>query len=596
MEEQTTGFSSAEAEVGLGLGPRLREVTVGGALAGVIVVVAVLTRLYDLGGRPLNTMEAARALAALHFVQGQPADFTAFSPLLTNLNLLVLFLAGTSDFWARLVPALFGILLVALPIARFRHRLGPGGALAASALVALSPTFLLFSRSVSPALLTAVTSLVFVGAAFDFIDRHRQRDLLVAAGALALSLTAGPGIYTVLLFMSVFGIGTWLLHRYRGAAGWGRIAAIYQVIKRDRDGVTQMGVVFGVTFVVAATGFLVNFGGIQAVLNLFVDWLASFSLSREYPGWYYAGTVLLYEPAILLFGLLGAGVVVQRRDLFGVFLVTWFGGSLVLYTLVGRTEPSLIVPILLPLALLAGSGVASIFEFAASDEALRGLLVPAFVIPLMTYAVLQLAFYVETATRSVNLFLAMGAAAMAAVVAVVFASSRFGMAWRPATVARGVGISLLMLSLGLTLHMAWHLNFLQHKPVRELMLAEPTSPDVRDVVEVLEAVSQDRVGDTVSIPITVDGQLAPTVAWYLQDFTNVTVLHEVRQPPGTPVVIMPATDEEPAIGDQYEGQGFRLSYRWRPTGLTGSDLARWYFYREGPAVPTSDLIVFVVRQ
>lgn len=595
MDISTVESRSSDSGAGLNIGLRLREVSVGGALAGGVTIVAALARLFALGGRPFGAAEAARALAALGFVQGQPADLTAFSPLLTNLNLLVFFVAGAGDFWARLVPALSGIVLVALPMLRFRHRLGTGGALAASVLLTLSPTFLLFSRSVDPALLSAVTSLVFVGAVFDFVDHGEHRDLLIAAGALALALTAGPGAYTALLFMLVFAAGAWILRRYRGAAGWDRIAAVFQTIRRDRQGLARAGVVFGATFIVAATGFLVNVGGLQAALNQIVDWLGSFSLTREYPAWYYAGLLVLYEPAILLFGLAGAAVVVRRRDFFGLFPVTWSVGSLVLYTLVGKAEPSLMVPILLPLVLLAGWGVASTFAFADVAEALRALLVAAFVVPLLVYAVLQLAFYAETATRSVNLFLALGAAAMAAVVAVVFASSRFGMAWRPATVARGVGFSVLLLSVGLTVHSAWQLNFLRHDPLRELLLIEPTSSDVREMVGVVETTSQDRVGDTVSIPITVDGRLAPIVPWYLRDFTNATVVEEIRQPPGTPIVIMPATDEMPPIGDQYVGQGFRLSSGWRPMGLSGSQLTRWYFYREGEVVPTTDLILFVAR-
>jgi uncharacterized protein (TIGR03663 family) len=584
-----------EAEVGLSLSLRLREVTVGGVVAGTIGVIAALMRLYALGSRPLGIAEAALALPALRFVQGQPAELTDFSPLLTNLNVLVFFLAGANDFWARLMPALFGIVLVALPMTCFRHRLGTGGALATSVLVAGSPTFWLFARTLDPATLCAVTSLVFVGVGFDVVDYYTRRNLLVAAGALALALTAGPGIYTILLFMLVFGLGAWLLHRRQGAPMWDRIAVAYGAIRDDRDGLAQASAVFGAAFIVAATGFLVNFGGIQAALNLFVDWLASFSLVREYPVWYYPGTLVLYEPAILLFGLLGASVAVRRQDLFGTFLVTWFVGSLILYTLVGVTEPQWVVWILLPLVLLAGHGITWVFELEEVEEASRALLVGAFVVPLLAYVVLQLAFYAQAGTQSMNLFLALGAAAMTIVIALVFASSRLGMAWRPATVARGLGISLLLLTLSLSLHVAWHLNFPEHEPVRELLLAESTWGDMRDMITMLETVSQDRVGDTVNVPITVDGRLEPLVPWYLRDFANVTVVDEVRQPPGTPVVIVPATDKEPAIGDQYVGQSFRVTSRWLPASLTGKELARWYFYREGPAPESSELIVFVAR-
>lgn len=596
LKEQTVEPYQAETKIGLQPRVRWREVTVGSALAGIVVIAAALARLFALGSRPLTGPEAARALAALHLVQGQPVDLAPFSPLLTNLNLLVFFLASAGDFWARLVPALFGIALVALPVVRFRHRLGTGGALAASVLVAVSPTFLLFSRAVDPALLSAVTSLVFAGALFDLIEGQERRTLLIAAGALALALTAGPGTYTMLLFLLLFGIGVWGWHRFRGAAGWDRISAACQAVGRDHVGLAQAAAVFGVTLVVAATGFLVNFGGIQATLNMLVNWLSSFSLTREYPAWYYTGILLLYEPAILLGGLLGAAVAIHRRDLFGLFLVVWFAGGLVLYTAIGATAPSLMVPILLPLVVLAGWGIASMSVFPNVEEVLRALLVAAFVLPLLVYVMLQLVTYTETPAQPVRLYLALGAAATAVIVVLIFASSRFGMAWHPTTVARGAAISLLLTSLGLTVHMAWPLNFANREPVRELLLSEPTPPSIRQMLSVLETVSQDRVGDTVSIPITVDGRLGPLVPWYLRDFTNVTVVDGVRQPPGTPVVIMPAMEKLPPIGGQYVGQAFRFSSRWRPAGLSGGDLARWYFWREGPAVPNDELILFVARQ
>lgn len=595
VTEQTVESDSAKVDVDLSIGTRLGGVTVGGAAAGLVVIVAALARLCALGNRPLGAAEAERALLSLRFVQGQPTELTSISPLLANLNVLVFFLTGASDFWVRLAPALFGIVLVALPALCFRHRLSTGGALAASALIAVSPTFMLFSRSVAPAMLSTVTSLVFVGAVFDFVERGERRSLLLAAGALAVALTAGPGTYTMLLLLLVFGAGAWLRYRGTDSAEWNRVAAAVRSIMSQRDDVIQVGAVFVATLVIAATGFLLNFGGLQAALNLFVAWLRSFSLASEYPFWYYAGVLVLYEPAIFLFGLLGAVIAVQRRQAFDLFLVTWFLGSFGLYTLIGATEPSLVVPMLAPLALLAGRGVAAVLNFGETDEALRGLLVVAFVIPLVVYAGVQLTFYAEMTAQSVTLFLALGAAVLAVVIAVVFVSSRFGMGWRPATVGRGAGVSMLLLSLGVTLHMGWHLNYLAHEPVRELLLLEPASADVREMVAALETLSLDRVGDTVNMPITVDGRLTPIVRWYLSEFENVTVTDVVRSP-DTPVVIMPASDKMPPLGDRYIGQGFRVSSRWRLAELTGADFVRWYFYREGPAaVPYSELIMFVGR-
>jgi uncharacterized protein (TIGR03663 family) len=573
-----------------------RGLTVGGALAVGLLILAAITRFYALGGRPLGADEAANALAAWHFVQGQPEDLTPFSPLVTNANLLLFFLFGGSDFAARAVPALFGTLLVVLPMVVLRSRVGTAAALAAGLLILFSPTFLLFSRSVDPAVITAACALVLVAALFAYLEGRDARHLAVAAAALGLGLTAGPGIYTLLLLGLVFVAGTWLLHRLGDErAPWPLLVAAARDAARDRWGLARAGVVLAVVFGAAATGFLANFGGVQAALNLFVRWAESFGQPQGFPIWYHLGVLVLYEPVSLVAGLVGMAVVLRRRDPFGRFLVFWFLGSLALYTVLGAAQPALSVSMLLPLMLLGGIGVARILEFGDWVAASGAGIVAALITPMLVYAGLQVSIYAISTTQPVRLWMALGAAALAVVAAVIFVLSGIGAPWGRTTVLQGLGVSLLLFTLGLTVHMSTWLNYRHVNPTRELLLQSPTSPDLRRMVEVLQVISQERTGDTVSLPIAVDGRLGAVVPWHLRDFTHVTVVSTVRGPTGTPAVIVPAVEEQPPIGDEYVGQRFRLATDWRPVGLTGVDLLRWYLWREGPTIPTRDVILYVSR-
>ncbi len=574
-----------------------RGLTVGGALAVGLLILAAIIRFYALGGRPLGADEAANALAAWRFVQGQPEDLTPYSPLVTNANLLLFFLFGGGDFAARAVPALFGTLLVVLPFAVLRQYLGTAAALAAGLLMVLSPTFLLFSRSVDPAVITAVCALVLVAAVLAYLDRRDSRDLVVAAAALGLGLTAGPGIYTLLLLGFIFVAGTWLRHRLGDeAAPWPLLVAAARDAAQDRWGLAQAAGVFVAVFVVAATGFLANFGGVQAALNLLVRWAQSFGQPQGYPAWYHLGVLVLYEPVILMAGLVGMGVVLRRRDPFGRFLVFWFLGSLALYSVLGAAQPTLSVSMLLPLMLLAGIGVAHTLNFGDRTAALHAGVVAALITPMLVYAGLQVSIYAISTTQPVRLWMALGAAALAVVAAVIFVLSGMGAQWERATVLRGLGVSLLLFTLGLTVHMAAWLNYRHVNPTQELLLQSPTSPDLRRMVAVLRTISEERTGDTVSLPIAVDGRLGAVVPWYLRDFTHVTVVSAVRGPTGTPAVIVPAEEEQPPIGDEYVGQRFRLATDWRPGGVTGVDLLRWYLWREGPGVPARDVILYVSQR
>ena len=71
------------------------------------------------------------------------------------------FLFGTSDVIARLVPALAGMAIVALPLA-LRRWVGGPAALGMAALAAISPTLVYASRVVSPEIVIAALALAAV--------------------------------------------------------------------------------------------------------------------------------------------------------------------------------------------------------------------------------------------------------------------------------------------------------------------------------------------------------------------------------------------------------------------------------------------------
>jgi predicted membrane-bound mannosyltransferase len=117
------------------------------ALYILIGMMAAGLRFYALGAQPLQENEATQALAGPRFLGfgNWELGIDMYSPLLFLGNLFCFALLGASEAMARLVPALSGTLLAILPYF-LRRRLGRSGALAASVLLALSPSTLFFSR------------------------------------------------------------------------------------------------------------------------------------------------------------------------------------------------------------------------------------------------------------------------------------------------------------------------------------------------------------------------------------------------------------------------------------------------------------------
>ena len=155
----------------------------------IIALVAVGLRFYGLGDRPMQAPEAAQALAAWHSAQGLPqgSALTQSSPILFTSNMFLFALFGATDFLARLLPALSGALLVIWPYF-LRRRLGRMGALAASFLLALSPSALFFSRYLGGEIVVAACALAITWGLFDYLDQRRPKHLYLAAAALGLTL------------------------------------------------------------------------------------------------------------------------------------------------------------------------------------------------------------------------------------------------------------------------------------------------------------------------------------------------------------------------------------------------------------------------
>ena len=127
--------------------------------------VAVTIRLLLLDGWALDGDEAARAYAAWVLFRGQPPVAGGSIPdagaLLLLLEGIGFFLFGTSDVIARLVPALAGMAIVALPLG-LRRWVGGPAALGMVALAAISPTLVYASRVVSPEIVIAALALTAV--------------------------------------------------------------------------------------------------------------------------------------------------------------------------------------------------------------------------------------------------------------------------------------------------------------------------------------------------------------------------------------------------------------------------------------------------
>ena len=163
-----------------------------------IVIVALGSRMWDVGGRSMHYDEVLHAWYAWLYAGGSPYHHTPLThgPFLFHVAAATYKLFGSSDVTARLVPALFGTALVAVPYF-LRKELGRPAALMAGVMLAASPTILYFGRFIRNDIYMAVWVLALVAVIWRYMERPRSSMMVAWAALWALAFTTKESSFMV---------------------------------------------------------------------------------------------------------------------------------------------------------------------------------------------------------------------------------------------------------------------------------------------------------------------------------------------------------------------------------------------------------------
>jgi uncharacterized protein (TIGR03663 family) len=588
-------------------------------------------RLLQLGLRPLSEAEAVQALAAHRFTHGAaataPAAPAGTLPALFTGNVIGFSLLGASDASARWLPALAGLILVLLPYG-LRHRLGRGGALAASLLLTLSPSTVYFSRTLDSAILVAASGLALAVSLIDYLDTQRPSSLYLAAVALGLGLCTGPGTFTLLLIFAAFALVLYLGERVLGSeTGWASLAAAWQALRSEKGLLPRTGVVAAATFGLAATAFVLHPAGVGHAADLLGAWALGFLPEPGGEPIIYPLLLLLrYGPLILLFGLMEAvwAVLVRRRDPHWwsdrprssfphtAFLAFWTVAAATVVLVSGHRPAGNILLVVVPLSLMAGQGIERAWRWVTRRQLwTQTALFAGAALGLLAFIYLQVAAYglaspntvykigeVTLYTTSTYLILA----SVGLLLLVILGAAAW--MWHGPELVLAGGWLTALIALGLIGFRAmWGLNYAHASDPRELMIRQATAPQVRQLVTQLEGLSTDEAGDAHTLSITTDAATGPVIAWYLRAFKEQRVVEDLSAPPDTVVAVTLAM-QDPPIGESFRGQGFPLRTYWcSPPACGGAwdqggqGLVRWLLFTDGD-LPTVDqeVVLWVATQ
>lgn len=403
-------------------------------------LVAIVTRLYIAGDRPLHHDESIHAVFSWKIVTDGPVSYqydpVYHGPVLYFWSALCFWLFGDSDFVSRLSPVLFGFGLMGLawPLRRY---LGRWGAFWFLTLMTLSPSWSYFTRFLRHDIYVALfnVSAVYFGARY--LETRLPRFLYACFAALSFAFCTKEDMYALapVLLVSLISMLAWEVIYARDWRG-----TLRSVMGEVGSTIRQSLIPLITSLVIFATiwfSFYTSFGSHpekwNGVYNALSYWLGQHEIQRiGGPWWYYFPHLFGYEQliffsalAFLLTPLLNprerepnstrylvyvtwlsviaaaicilafparapyawlvalslAGVVHMRRwlpDRFTRFCIVYAIGSFVFYSWAQEKVPWLLVPMLTPMTLVAARWFSDKSEEGFFNRPIAGIGLAAF--------------------------------------------------------------------------------------------------------------------------------------------------------------------------------------------------------------------------
>ncbi|MCO6451533.1 MAG: glycosyltransferase family 39 protein [Caldilineales bacterium] len=541
------------------------RVTVEQLAYALLIVLAVVVRLIDLGARPLAPAEAETALRAWQASQGLAPTLDAGIALLFSLETATFFLFGAHDALVRFWPyaASVGLIFVLYDWRRWFNR--PAVLLAAT-LLTFSPLVNAFGRRGDGAALVVFALALALAGWWRVRASEDSGWTLLAIGA-ALIFIGGPAAPSALLALAL----VMILSR-RGQ-------------NLPRPHLSHL-IIFTSVLLVLGTAFFSQIGGLGLAAQNWSQWLSSFTFSPK--GWLWGLIRLaLDEPLVIPLGIVAA---VRLRKRSGALRALAFA-SLVMMLIAIMQGPYAVHTrsiITLLAALPAASAIIYLIkrlDFSQVETTLYAVVV--FVMIIL--GGLALTGYASSSDTN-NLILLGSALAVALLLTIVFG---FFIGFRPILLAAAsVLIGVLAL---LNFATAWGMAYDVSPPRFAALYQTDTRSGVYDLVATAVDISErSSRGEQWALPVAlISGSSSDDVLhWYLRQALAFDVAQSAGLETAPPLVVAPAARQLP-LTERFAGQDFAIFDAWDPADAPLRDQIEWALFRNAPwIIPTENEVLW----
>ena len=345
------------------------------------LVVAALMRFWDLDLRPFHSDEGVnsfflRNLFDRNHYHYDPANY--HGPFLYYIGLIPFYLLGMSDFSFRLLPVLFGIMIIAL-LYPLRKKLGWVGLLTSGLLIAVSPADSFFARDTIHETYLVFFSLATVVSFFLYGESRKSRYIYFAAASMAFTVTIKE---TYIIIFTVFGISIagayifeWFLSYFSKGRPYGIngeddhrrdvrrpycrslfFSFIKECWQRKYVIVISLGIFILINFLFYSS-FFTYYEGVKGILTTLMIWTKTGTHDaggHAKPFIYYFTILRKYEFPILVLGACGILYSFKTKQKFAIFVGLWSFFMFLIYSMIPYKTPWLVINFTIPLAVSAG--------------------------------------------------------------------------------------------------------------------------------------------------------------------------------------------------------------------------------------------------
>jgi hypothetical protein len=543
-------------------------------LAGLLL--AVVLRLFQLGVTPLSDIESSAALTAWQVAQGNLAAGTlGAQPAYTLLTSLLFELYQSTNFLARLVPAVAGSLLLLAPYL-LRHQIGRVAAFVLIIGLAIDPGMVTVSRQAG----SLMMALAFSVLAISF---WHSRSAVGAGIFTGLALLSGPTLIAGLIPLGLAAGITCLIFRRSDPE------ASLQDEETPEPASVQHPIpqhfwrntlaITAVTILLVVTQFFRVPQGLSSWLEMIPAYLQGWATSTGVPPLRLPATLIFFQPLALLFAVIGVLFGLTQRNLrLVLFFTLWLMIALGLGMLYPSRQVADLIWVLIPLWGLAAFELTRFLP--KSDTPSASYLLAMLVFILMGLFWFSLASMtrmpIELTAPTSRWLILLGILALLAL-----STALVSMSWSWQAGRNGLAWGLMA---GLTVYLTstmWGAAQLRFNMPQELWGYPPATGQAELLQVTLDELSLWNHGTTNSLDIqsTVD---LPSLRWFLRNNPQVRYVSQISVGEQPSILITAKDSPGPALETAYRGQDFVWSINPGWSGALPPDLLSWFTYRRAP--------------